>query len=400
MHATFYRGLKVSAKMVLWLILCLGADVAPARGQNQVWFAPNGAGDYMNLFAQPERWPIARSKISGMLFHQWQIVVDACPPMCVTDELPFSVLPRQELFQAQVFSKLDSWGIQTAIGVGPLDGRCFVDTRDADVAIRAIDAILNNGGRVHQLVVDEPWTHTVSSFWNFGCYSYSMDQNAAQVASFIKLVKARHPSVLIGIVEAYPGLSPSQMKDWIHALEKYGAKLDFFDLDWFLPDHKEADMKDLQAFFEGKKIPLGMIIWGGNRQTSDKGYYDWAMNLAKATKAAIGLPQRILFESWTINAVTEKSTIPINLPENDPAIYSHTRLINDGLAVLTGVSTPPPARADTTVATVSITAPADCDSVSGSGVTVSAGASDDVGVAGVQFELDGASVGTEDQSGG
>jgi hypothetical protein len=26
--------------------------------------------------------------------------------------------------------------------------------------------------------------------------------------------------------------------------------------------------------------------------------------------------------------------MPINPPENDPAIYSHTRLIRDGLAIL------------------------------------------------------------------
>lgn len=54
--------------------------------------------------------------------------------------------------------------------------------------------------------------------------------------------------------------------------------------------------------------------------------------------------------------------------------------------------TPPP---DTTPPTVSITAPANAATVSGS-VTVSATASDNVGVAGVQFQLDGAALGAED----
>ncbi len=53
--------------------------------------------------------------------------------------------------------------------------------------------------------------------------------------------------------------------------------------------------------------------------------------------------------------------------------------------------------ADTTPPTVSMTAPANNATVSGN-VTASASASDDVGVAGVQFLLDGASLGAEDTS--
>ena len=51
---------------------------------------------------------------------------------------------------------------------------------------------------------------------------------------------------------------------------------------------------------------------------------------------------------------------------------------------------------DTTPPTVSITAPANGATVSGTAVTVSATASDNVGVVGVQFKLDGANLGAED----
>ncbi|MGH8528016.1 MAG: Ig-like domain-containing protein, partial [Gammaproteobacteria bacterium] len=51
---------------------------------------------------------------------------------------------------------------------------------------------------------------------------------------------------------------------------------------------------------------------------------------------------------------------------------------------------------DATSPTVSITAPADGATVSGTTVTVSANASDNVGVGGVQFKLDGANLGAED----
>src|SRR5206468_12630419 len=53
--------------------------------------------------------------------------------------------------------------------------------------------------------------------------------------------------------------------------------------------------------------------------------------------------------------------------------------------------------ADTTPPSVSISAPASGATVSGS-VTVSASASDNIGVAGVQFLVDGANLGAEDTS--
>ena len=56
----------------------------------------------------------------------------------------------------------------------------------------------------------------------------------------------------------------------------------------------------------------------------------------------------------------------------------------------------PGAAPDTTPPTVSITAPANGATVSGTVVTVSATASDNVGVVGVQFKLDGANLGAED----
>jgi chitodextrinase len=58
------------------------------------------------------------------------------------------------------------------------------------------------------------------------------------------------------------------------------------------------------------------------------------------------------------------------------------------------VTTDPPP--DTTAPTVNLTAPANGATVSTSSVTVSANAADNVGVAGVQFKLDGANLGSED----
>src|SRR5437762_13486075 len=62
------------------------------------------------------------------------------------------------------------------------------------------------------------------------------------------------------------------------------------------------------------------------------------------------------------------------------------------IACGTGVVGPPP---DTTAPAVSITSPASETAVSAT-ITISANATDDVGVAGVQLQLDGANLGAED----
>jgi len=58
-------------------------------------------------------------------------------------------------------------------------------------------------------------------------------------------------------------------------------------------------------------------------------------------------------------------------------------------------SLPIPFSPDTTLPTISITTPANSSTVSGSAVSLSATASDNIGVAGLQFKLDGANLGSE-----
>jgi uncharacterized protein YjdB len=77
-------------------------------------------------------------------------------------------------------------------------------------------------------------------------------------------------------------------------------------------------------------------------------------------------------------------------PMHENRTMSWTTLTHGNLFALTS--------GDTTEPTVSITAPGDGATVSGGSVTVSATASDDVAVVGVQFMLDGLNIGGEDTS--
>lgn len=74
----------------------------------------------------------------------------------------------------------------------------------------------------------------------------------------------------------------------------------------------------------------------------------------------------------------------------DTALFSSNATINNAVILSGGVASP-----DTTPPTVSLTAPAPPSTVSGT-IAVSANATDNVGVAGVQFKLDGVNLAAED----
>src|SRR2546421_193619 len=100
------------------------------------------------------------------------------------------------------------------------------------------------------------------------------------------------------------------------------------------------------------------------------------------------------------NLGAEDSTAPYSISWNTATTgngsHTLTAVARDG-AGNRATSAPVPITVfnDTTAPTVSLTAPASGSTV-GSTITVSASASDNVGVVGVQFQLDGANLGAED----
>src|SRR6267142_7176951 len=101
------------------------------------------------------------------------------------------------------------------------------------------------------------------------------------------------------------------------------------------------------------------------------------------------------------------TSVPYSVSWNTAATsngsHTLTAVARDNLGVqftsapvtVTVFNAPPPPPPDTTPPTVTITAPASGASVSGT-TSVTASASDNVGVVGVQFRLDGSNLGAED----
>src|SRR5581483_11727248 len=99
------------------------------------------------------------------------------------------------------------------------------------------------------------------------------------------------------------------------------------------------------------------------------------------------------------NLGTEDTTSPYSITWNSTTATdgSHTlTAVARDAAGNTTTSAGVTVTVDNTAPTVSVTAPSSGAFVAGSSVTVSANASDNTGVVGVQFKLDGANLGSED----
>ncbi len=95
------------------------------------------------------------------------------------------------------------------------------------------------------------------------------------------------------------------------------------------------------------------------------------------------------------NSAAHQPDDPFSGKIDDVNIYSYALTAQEALQLYQSA---PSSSGDSTAPTVSMSAPANASTVSGGAVTVSATASDNVGLAGVQFKLDGANLGAEDTS--
>jgi hypothetical protein len=76
----------------------------------------------------------------------------------------------------------------------------------------------------------------------------------------------------------------------------------------------------------------------------DQFYYERTMNWVTFVNDADLVYDHSIYQSWVFPVYTTgygPNEIPINLPEDDPEIYSHTRLINEALSIAVGVATDP-----------------------------------------------------------
>ncbi|NJN54470.1 MAG: right-handed parallel beta-helix repeat-containing protein, partial [Anaerolineae bacterium] len=297
----------------------------------QVWFAPNmGSRDYTDLFSHPTQWTTARSQIDVFKFYT-QNLIDAPCTICGNNTLNAFV-------DVQAFQKLTDWDIAIGVEAGAVKEWGCTGVRGAEVAEEIIQNVQTNGGMVTYLAMDEPYIGGELVANGLSC-GYTMSQSADATTTFINRIRTAYPYMVLGDIEPYPYFSVVQLQQWIVALESRGIQLDFFHLDVDIErvnveGHDVAtDLWALRQFCQAHGIPFGVIFtsnWtdAGSEQT----YFDSTREWVDTVNRAMGMPAHAIFQSWQGPAPDGVHAVPINLPENNTAVYSHTRLVNEGLA--------------------------------------------------------------------
>jgi hypothetical protein len=347
-----------AALLTLLAAFALAPSPAAAR-QPTVWFTPaNDSADYADLFEKPQLWAATRGKVD----------VFQVSPAQVEPGKPGSPSKYADLVRIGAFRDLKQWGIDIAVeapSVKEWDCTAIGGARLA--TIRFIKSVAAAGAAIKYVATDEPLVSGT------GACHLSMDDAAAHAAAYAKAllsdkdVAANAPGLMVGDVEAYPSHSADQIVLWTRALERNGYKPAFLHLDVDVNDvnargpklNLNADLQTLKAFFHGEGIPFGIIMWPGTGfEPSDQTYYNHVMSWAQRVHAAIGRPEQIVFESWVTRASPRcvagtkcradnkfmcaptdpptcgKNSVPANLPESGPGVFSHTKLIDDALGVL------------------------------------------------------------------
>jgi hypothetical protein len=340
------------ANLIFVSLLTSGSISLPAWATGpapEIWYVSNAdAPDLVTMFVHPELWSRARVHINVFQFSPQQAAVPNVSGLNTVDDLA----------RVDAFRLLGSWGIGIAIEAGAIKPWDCTGERAAGIALEYINNVRRAGGKVKALALDEPLHSGIALCTN------TMQQVALKTSTYIKQVKSKASGTEIGDIEPYPGYSASQMIEFVTALEKNGAKPDFFHVDISIallklrPNvHLAADLQAMQDFFRKQGIPFGVIIWSGGygAEPSDRAYYDRSMALARQVHEAIGTPDRLDFESWVTRSSQTcsegqpdcgapnfrctpsdppycgKRSVPLNLPDNDPTQFTQTRLVLDVL---------------------------------------------------------------------
>lgn len=291
-----------------------------------VWFAPNmGSRDYTDLFTQPEAWAEARAHVNVFMFYTQNLDNEPCN-ICGDNYL-------QPLVDADAFRKLADWGMGIAIEIGAVKEWGCSGEMEYQNARFVVQNVQRGGGVVSFLAMDEPLIGGKLCGQN-------MEETAEITGRFVRRLREAYPSIVVGDIEPYPHFSTAELTQWLDLLEENDTRPAFFHLDVDIERARverrnvAADLQTLRQFSEARGIRFGVIFTSNwTRAGTDQGYYQSTMEWIRNVGDAIGRPQHLIFQSWQGPARSGYHEVPINLPEDDPAVYSHTRLILEGLGV-------------------------------------------------------------------
>lgn len=332
----------------------------------QVWFVPNRAtSDYAELFSNPLIWQNARKRITHMAFYLGLL----SPEIAGEDQRPNSL---KSLVDVNAFRKLKEWGIQIAAEVNTFNCN---EELNADWAMRGLANVRANGGEVAVITTDEPLFYLghAGNIWEQcqGRRPLSVRAVAQWYAKYYKRIKAKYPQVRIGDIEPWPLLRAepkgddyqgvATIKEYIDRLIEAGVRLDHFHIDYSSWQAREnpdwnrrwmGSLLEIKRHVESKGIRFGVIVSGCTERSfgprsrcsggvsEDQNYADYALWLTSEFKKYLkGDLGDVIFQSW-LTAADGTLSVPRNLPEDTPGVYSHTRTISEAMKIVEGATTP------------------------------------------------------------
>ena len=309
------------------LVSAGGGRVRAAFTPDRVWFTPSpGSIDYVDLFQRPEEWPHARQLFSVFKFYQQHTQTPA----------PAVVGPNSytALANAGAFRTLVRWGKKIAIEEPTVkEYYCTADAsgmkRSIADTVASMDAVERAGGTVSYLAMDEPFASGRAVI----CGGPALDPTADRVAVYMTGVRTARSSVQIGLLEAYPFSSETDIETMLDLLRARNALPVFLHLDVDLNAVRQAqvdvtgDLRRLKAACAAANVKFGVIIWGNNGDADalyalDAGRLVNA--IAQAFPMSADLPEHIIVQSWAVSRAGASIT-PANLPESTP--YTHSNLL-------------------------------------------------------------------------
>jgi hypothetical protein len=335
-----------------------------------VWYGSNlGSTDLLDMFTAPDSWALARSRIDVMLLSGSQVA---------TAGWSCTVLPQHDcadnhldsLVAVQAFEKLGDWGIDIVIEsffAGPVASLAPVACSDStsvlnltlDGSLNVIAGVQSNEGVVASLRMDEPLRQWMPTYYyqKTGqtdprpCLVSTLQEVADHVVPYLKQMKTWYPSLAIGHVELYPEVGVEALKQWIVLLEANKVPLPYLHLDvhslrlqqyisFGLDIDLAADLRELAKFTAEHGVDFGVIYtdveWNSQlwepTAYDDEIYFENTLDWIELVEGSGIQPQHLIYQSWVapyFTTGTGPQQIPVNLPEDDPAVFSGMRLLNE-----------------------------------------------------------------------
>ena len=336
-----WRELRVS--LLLLLFASPLANATPI-----VWYTSDGgATDFLDLFRQPPLWQNVRPQVNVYKFYLQQL----------SDSSSLA-----SLSSANAFGMLSSYGVKTAVEAPAIKEWDCTGTTTLAQATQAIANVKAMHGTLNGLAMDEPL------FSGTGACGLTIAQTATRVAKYVASLRTnaanQPPSgvLAVGDIEPYPSFSVSQLEAYVDTLIVNAARPAFFHVDVNVAYTQRTpsidvggDLKALRTYLASHGIAFGIIFSPGyDPVSSDQSYYNHVMDWVNQVRFQVGVPDHAIFQSWVKRAPAScddtllqcgacrssdppacgQHSVPINLPDSDPSIFSHTRLIGDGLGFL------------------------------------------------------------------